>query len=326
MNKTHPGKRKRVRQSRLTNFVLGAAACCLIYVGDSANAWHDEGHYYAAVAATTNLPDTVPAFFRNGYQTIGHMSIDPDVQKNPATPQLDHTEWCEHFFDIEMIGGQPLPRKRFEYYKLCERLGVDPRKTGTLPYAVAEWTQRLTVAFAEHRANPENPYIKLKCLVYAGMLSHYTADLHMPLHTTIHFDGIHDKVTGTTQYKGIHAQIDALPSKLPYAFFFDEKLQALKPHADIFDFTLEQFAISHAKVPLAYQLAERYPPTHKLSLTDNHVAQFTRERMRSAAWFTSSIYLSAWRNSAGVELPKWLDRKVFDDRFNPNRLPDEQKK
>ena len=75
-------------------------------------------------------------------------------------------------------------------------------EASTLPYSIAEWTQRLTIAFAEHRNDPENPHVRAKCLVFAGILSHYAADLHMPLHTSIHWDGRDD--AGAMSSSGVY--------------------------------------------------------------------------------------------------------------------------
>ncbi|WP_432797969.1 hypothetical protein [Poriferisphaera sp. WC338] len=298
-------------------------ALCLF--SDHVEAWHDEGHYYAAIAGTIYLPDEVPAFFKQGYKTIGHTSIDPDLIKHRKLSQLNNTEWAEHFFDSEIIGNRKLPTTRYEFYKLCEELGIEPRVAGTLPYAVTEWTQRLTMAFAEHRAYPDNIHIQAKCLIYAGILAHYTADLNMPLHTTIDYDGINNKDGKPKLHKGIHAKIDSLPSKLPYNIIFEEPLQPLAAHTDIFTFTQKQFASSYNKIKQAYALAEQYPATRDLTLQDAEVIAFTKDRTRAAAWFTGSIYLSAWKNSAGIDLPSWLDRDVFDESFNPNTVPDIEK-
>ena len=84
------------------------------------------------------------------------------------------------------------------------------------PYAIAEWTERLAVAFAEHRQWPENEAIQQKCLVYAGMLAHYAQDICQPLHTTLDFDG-KTQADGTVIGKGIHEQVDSAVERLDFA-------------------------------------------------------------------------------------------------------------
>jgi hypothetical protein len=296
------------------------ALLAVLTVIQTARAWHDEGHYYAAVAATKNLPDDVPAFFRDGSATVGHGALDPDVFKNPGLPQLNNCESPEHFLDAEMLEGRDLPALRYDYLKMCIKTGVDPTRAGTLPYSITEWTQRLTMAFAEHRKDPDNPHIRAKCLVFAGILSHYAADLHMPLHTTIHWDG--RAVKGERYVRtGIHNKVDALPTKVPYNELFAEPLPTALASPDVFTFTLEELAASHAQVQRVYELEPKLPDWSDLSRLQGEVREFTIQRERSAAAFTADLFLSAWRNSANITTPSWLDRKVFDETFDPAVVP-----
>lgn len=292
----------------------------VLTVTQTARAWHDEGHYYTAVAATQNLPDDVPAFFRDGSASIGHGALDPDVFKNPGLAQLNHCESPEHYLDVEMLEGRDLPPLRYDYLKMCNGLGIDPTRAGTLPYSIVEWTQRLTMAFAEHRNDPGNPHVRAKCLVFAGILSHYAADLHMPLHTSIHWDG---RAVEGEQYQrtGIHTKIDALPTKVPYNELFAKPLPTALASPDVFAFTLDELAKSHAQVERVYDLEPALPEWSDLTPLEGEVRAFTLERERAAAAFTADLFLSAWRNSANITTPSWLDRKVFDETFDPAVVP-----
>src|SRR5207245_6528572 len=71
---------------------------------------------------------------------------------------------------------------------------------------------RLSCAFYDFRADPKNPAIQAKCLVYAGLLAHYTGDAAMPLHTTRWYDGKKGP-NGKLVQRGIHAKIDAFPER-----------------------------------------------------------------------------------------------------------------
>ena len=293
----------------------------LFVTSKKASAWHDEGHYYTAAAATKALPIDVPLFFRDGYKTIAHGSIDPDIFKNRKVPQLTDIEGPEHYMDLEMLQGKELPKTRFDFYELCNDLNISPAKVGVVPYAVTEWAQRLTIAFAEYRQDPTNPHIQMKCLIYAGILAHYMGDINMPLHTSIHHNGYINE-DGSVTGKGIHSKVDALPSKITYNQIFDKKLPKLAVRKNLFLFTTKQLKKSNAKVPQVYELADKLPATRDLKMTDKQVIAFTKECIRDAAWFTASIYYSAWKNSADVEIPSWVNRDVFDKNFNPDQLPD----
>ncbi|QQE10613.1 hypothetical protein JD969_14030 [Planctomycetota bacterium] len=318
-------RKKQKMLKKLTTLTLATAAMTATWMlPDTTQAWHDEGHYYAAMAATQNLPDDFPAFFKDGVKTIAHLSIDPDVMKSRATPQLTNLESSEHYMDIEFIGNRKLPKTRYEFYKLCEELDLSPTKVGTAPYAITEWTQRLTTAFSEYRKSPDNPHIQMKCLIYAGILSHYSADMKMPLHTSIHHNGyVHED--GSITQKGIHAKIDSLPSKLSFNQIFKEKLAPLASEDDVFTFTVDELHKSNSYVKQAYELEPKMPATRDLDLYDKDVIAFTVDRERAAAWFTASLYLSAWENSKKMEVPFWLDRDLFDNQFDPDKVPDKQK-
>jgi hypothetical protein len=180
-----------------------------------AHAWFPQGHSIIAEGATKSLPTDVPAWFRAGAGAIAHSSQDPDIHKNRDLPTMTETEAPQHYFDWELLGNRPLPPSRREFWKLCAELKIEPSNVGELPYALAEWTQRLTVTFAEARRFPDNVYIQQKALVYAGILSHYTGDCTMPLHVTIHHDGMVD-ATGKSPKTGIHARVDSLIERLGF--------------------------------------------------------------------------------------------------------------
>ena len=199
---------------------------------------------------------------------------------------------------------------------------MDPKDAGMLPYAIIEWTQRLTLAFAEHRLWPENPYVQIKCLVYAGMLAHYAADLTMPLHTTVHWDGRADG-EGKSPRSGIHHKVDALPTKLPYVQIFAEPLPEPRAHEDVFAFVLDQLAANHALVDRVYELEPRLPETGDPEMIDAEVIDFTIGRTRAAAQLTAELIRSAWENSADVDMHWWLDRNTFDRDFDPTRVPEQ---
>ncbi|MCC6679964.1 MAG: hypothetical protein IT445_03585 [Phycisphaeraceae bacterium] len=297
----------------------------LIYPAVNAHAWHDEGHLYSALAAVRALPDDVPQFFRDGRKTVAHCSIDPDTWRHDNAPQIGNATSSDHYLDWEMVADLELPATRSDYVKLCLEHDIDPQNAGYLPYAIVEGEQRLALAFAEHRRWPDNPHIQIKCLVYAGILSHLTADLQMPLHTTIDFDGrttrYDDGSFSRSPRTGIHARIDALPTKLPYAQLFTEPLLISPIEGDLMQAVLGAFAASHSLVDRCYELEADLPQTPDLNLTDPQVIAFTIERTRAAASFTAAIFLRAWTDSAAMTPADWLDRATLDEHLDETQVP-----
>jgi len=272
-----------------------------------APAWHGPGHDKADRLAAGALPKDMPAFFAAGADTIAHCAADPDLFRLKVHPQLRDAEAPEHYFDLEPLAGAAVPPTRSAFVAMCAKKRLAPRQVGTAAYAVVEWTQRLTIAFAEHRKWPKNKHIQAKCLVYAGLLSHYAQDVCQPLHTTIHFDGRADK-DGSSPRTGIHARVDALLQKARA----DAKPAALKPAAykDLFGAVQAEIRRSHALVDRVYELDKAVPAEDKPIPPGSAVARFADERLQACAHFTASLFVTAWRDSAKVKLPRWLNRKA----------------
>ena len=277
-------------------------------------AWHEEGHKAAARAAVAALPaDSLPEFFRAGAGAIADGAPEPDLFTRPiGPPALHDAESPEHRFDIELLEGNAPPARRYDLIALCAARKIDPRRVGFLPYAVCEWTQKLSVALAEHRKWPGNPLIRRKCLLYAGILSHYSADLCQPLHTTIHYDG-RAGADGNSPRSGIHMKVDALLGKLSAdanAPFRDgpaaERAAAME---DLFAAVSAEVAASHALVDKVYDLERRIPAYEAPLEANSPAAAFAAERLRACARFTASLYLTAWKDSRSIRFPDWHKRE-----------------
>jgi hypothetical protein len=265
-------------------------------------AWWSTGHEILTRAAVLAQPQEVPAFFRNGAEQVAHMSFDPDVAKNLAAPHLYDGESPEHFFNLELLEGADIPDKRHEFIALCRRLDLMPNKVGYAPYSIVETTERLMVAFAEHRKWPQNVMIQAKIFVYAGILAHYAEDIVQPLHATIDSDG---RVVdgGEKTHAGIHQTMDSLPGRLEMEPADLSRSVTVAPiESDLAEAVRAQIYESNSRVDLVYELADALDP---VSAKGRAMAQ---ERARRAVAFTASLYLTAWQLSEYVRLPGWLSR------------------
>jgi len=208
---------------------------------------------------------------------------------------------------MELLKGRALPLMRSEFLDLCATNKLRASDVGSLPYSVTERTQRLTVAFAEHRKWPDNAAIRSKILVYAGLLSHYAADLCMPLHVTVDFDG-RVGPDGRSPRSGIHAKVDALLEKVP----FDRKsiLGDVTPsaHPDVMAAVVAQVKESQSQVDKVYALEGRLPELLQPFPADTQLRVWTQERLRVSARFMADLYLTAWEDSKRLRLPGWLKR------------------
>lgn len=268
-------------------------------------AWHTEGHRLVAADAVRLLPPAMPAFFRAGALAVGHAAVDPDLWKARDTPQLRDRESPEHYLDSEFLDGRELPPLRSDYLLLLAERGLSGSRVGTLPYAVVEAAQRLTLALAEHRRWPRNRHVRSKALVYAGLLAHYAADLCQPLHTTVDHDGraLPDM---TSPRSGIHDAVDSLFERVRFDRASAVRGAEVRRFDDLRGAVASELARSHALVDRVYGLEPKLsgePPDAP------QVVAFTRERYRAATALIASLFWTAWQDSAAIELPAWLDRR-----------------
>ena len=267
-------------------------------------AWWGGGHDILTQAAVKVLPEEMPEFFRSAEKMIAHCVYDPDISKERGTPHARQAEYGEHYIDIELFGEHPIPEGRDAHLKLCAELGLEPRKVGTLPYALAEWTERLAVAFAEYRKWPDNPMIQNKCFLYAGFLAHYAQDMCQPLHLTINFDGI-KQADGTRLHAGIHEKVDSAIERLALKPMDLARGQQVEAANDLMPAIIEQIKTGHSLVDNVYALAEDW---NNLKNPTPALVNFTNDRARESVRWTASLYLTAWKLSENIKLPGWLDR------------------
>jgi hypothetical protein len=274
---------------------LLAASVLLVLLAGLGRAWWVLGHASIAEAAAAGLPEELPAFFRAASKPLGHLAGDPDRWKNPSCKFLRAAEAPDHYIDLEYYAGNPLPADRYKAIALLQKLKQKPERTGMLPYAIMENYERLCCAFYDYRADKTNPVIQQKCVIYAGVLSHFTGDCVMPLHTTQDYDGRRDK-DGNMKQKGIHAKIDAFPEK--HGLSAEEISRGLKAKKldDVWAHVVEQVHASHKLVERCYEmdtLGVFEKPTRESRA-------FILERCRVGAQFTMDLWYSAWLRSANM--------------------------
>jgi hypothetical protein len=272
-------------------WVLVAALAC----AGLGRAWWVLGHASIAEAAAAGLPEEMPRFFRAAAKQLGHLAGDPDRWKNPSCKHLRAAEGPDHYLDLENFQGEELPADRWKAVALLQKLKQDPARTGFLPYAILENYDRLSVGFYDYRADPKDPAVQAKCLVYAGALAHLTGDCVMPLHTTVDYDGRRDK-EGRFVQKGIHAKIDAFPEK--NGLTAEEMARGLTARKidDVWGHVMKTIKESHALVGKCYEMDE----AGAFDKPTKESRAFILARCRAGAQLTMDLWYSAWLRSSGM--------------------------
>jgi hypothetical protein len=279
--------------------LLAMSAGIVVALAGLAPAWWVKGHESITEAAASRLPDDMPAFFRAAGKHLAHYAGDPDRWKNRECKALRASIEADHYLDLEDLDGKSLPAEsRFKGIELITRdLKKDPVRVGMLPYAIVEGYEKLACAFYDYRENPESEAIRMKCLVYAGNLAHFTTDASMPLHTTIHFDGRIQPDQSKLQ-KGIHAKVDAFPEKFNLAAEEMARDLSAKSYDDVWKYTFEFIKESHTHIDSCYT----FDAAGAFETPTAESRAFILSRCRAGAQFTMDIWYSAWLRS--TKLPK----------------------
>ena len=286
--------------------------CLLALIPVQTHAWFIEGHYRATSLAIAAAVGRVPSFLVKDSSIVILASGDPDLVRDKTVPQVKNQEGPEHYLDQELLDSASLPPLRYEYISLLCKKGIDPSRVGMLPYALAEWTQRLAWAFARQRQLPLEPGTQQTCEVYAGILAHYAADCCQPLHVTIHFDG-RAGANGASPQTGIHEKVDGLLAKIPITAADKPTLPAALDCADIMQCISRQIKASHDLVDTVYSLEPQLPGLTD-SITDPRVKGFAHVRLRASAAFIATLYITAGELSTKLKLPEWYLVKGLHDR------------
>lgn len=137
--------------------------------------------------AIYELPKGMQPFFYSNMDYLVKNAPRPDLRRNE-----DPTEATKHFIDLEMFGDSAAWKMPLKWEDAVKKYGKDSLiKYGYVPYYIIMMKDKLT-----HAMTVQN---KDSILFYAADMGHYIGDAHVPLHTTVNYDG------QLTDQKGLHA-------------------------------------------------------------------------------------------------------------------------
>lgn len=134
-------------------------------------------HRTVAQLAIYELPKSMQSFFYANKDSLVYGAPRPDIRRTQ-----DESEGSKHYMDMERFGENPFEEVPRDFNEAVSKYSLDTlNKYGTLPYVVVEYMDRLTNAFRSQNTD--------SIIFYAADISHYIADAHVPLHTSINYDG-----------------------------------------------------------------------------------------------------------------------------------------
>ena len=295
-------------------------ACLLIlsinsFTTISCKAWGVYGHKHIIKAAIMSLPTQEMGFFFYAHlNELLEESIVPDIRKYAFS---DKAEFPRHYINIELYNNgnwntipKTMPNAKATYDSLFLM------KNGILPWYMQEMMERLTTAMKTGNKN--------ELIILLGDLSHYIADAHMPLHTSVNHNG------QITNQEGIHGLWE---SQLPEMFGNNYNYHIASPHfiSHITDTCWYMIRQSHDLVgrlletqSLVTQSFNRddifaYDKKGNLRKTKFKALIFSRgyamqyhtqlkgmveQQMRAAALMTASFWYTAWVNAGKPNLDR----------------------
>ncbi len=150
------------------------------------SAWGYDGHRRINRTAAQSLSGPFGRYLKHYQEALYWYGPVPDYIKS-----THKDEFHRHFIDADYYDEFPFNSIPMEYDSLLEKYGEEKiRKWGMAPWAVEESCQLIIQLFQQKRFDEA---------IYAlGVLGHYVADLHMPLHTVANYNG---QFTGN---EGVH--------------------------------------------------------------------------------------------------------------------------
>ena len=174
-----------INTMRYTKNITTFLALVIILI--SGGSWGFLGHKTAHQLAVYELPKKMQRFFFKHLDYLEAHAVRPDERR-----YSDKTEAPKHFIDIESYGDSAEWKMPYTWDEAVAKYSKDSLvKYGYVPYQVLFVAQQLTQAFKAGNADT--------ILFYATDLGHYIEDAHVPLHTSVNYDG------QLTNQKGLHA-------------------------------------------------------------------------------------------------------------------------
>ncbi|MBC8267026.1 MAG: S1/P1 Nuclease [Flavobacteriales bacterium] len=217
------------------------------------NSWGFHAHKLANRYAVFTMPEELIGFFKKHIDHLTEHSVDPDKRRYALKEEAPR-----HYIDIDVYGENPFENMPRKWNDAVEKFSEDTLLAyGIVPWHIQTVYNRLVDAFSKKDVD----YI----LKNASDLGHYVADAHVPLHTSLNYDG---QLTGQ---KGIHAFWE---SRLPELFSdnYDFLVGSADYQYSVLDVAWETIEQSHAALDSVLDFDK------KLSATFEQDKQYSYEK------------------------------------------------
>ncbi len=178
-----------------------ARTLLILFIVVLISSWGFLVHRTVTQLAVYELPKGMQPFFYKNMEYLVKHSVRPDLRRSE-----DATEATKHFIDLEIFGDSAAWKMPLQWDQAVAIYTRDTLvKYGYVPYYIMVMKDNLVRAFAKKNAD--------SILFYAADLAHYIGDAHVPLHTSINYDG------QLTNQKGLHALWETVVPEIELSSF-----------------------------------------------------------------------------------------------------------
>ena len=264
-------------------------------------AWGYDGHRRINYLASMQLKGPFGQFLKNNSDPLKWYAVAPDYNKD-----IDSQELHRQFIDTDYYDVYPFTKIPRNYEDLVSRYGEDKiRKYGIAPWTINETCERIIDLLKKNQFE--------KAIYNMGVVGHYIADLHNPLHTIINYNG---QFTGNdgVHKRWEHRLVDEYVKKInpvgniedvedPWSFSMKIVKESFKLHQDILD------ADTKARKLLTKKQAARLDSYDVLSFEKpyldvlyNETEDLLHDRLGRAVIRVASLWNYCWEQAGRPDL------------------------
>ena len=264
-------------------------------------AWGYDGHRRINYLASMQLKGPFGQFLKNNSDPLKWYAVAPDYNKD-----IYSQEFHRHFIDTDYYDVYPFTKIPRNYEDLVSRYGEDKiRKYGIAPWTINETCERIIDLLKKNQFE--------KAIYNMGVVGHYIADLHNPLHTIINYNG---QFTGNdgVHKRWEHRLVDEYVKKInpvgniedvedPWSFSMKIVKESFKLHQDILD------ADTKARKLLTKKQAARLDSYDVLSFEKpyldvlyNETEDLLHDRLGRAVIRVASLWNYCWEQAGRPDL------------------------
>jgi len=299
-----------MRRKIIASLTVLALLCT---TADVLYSWGFFAHKRINRLAVFTLPTGMINFYKSHIEYVTENAVAPDRRRHAFD-----AEPPRHYIDIDHFGEHPFDSMPRGWKAAVEKYTEDTLLAyGIVPWHIANVTGWLSQAFRDKNLD--------KILYHSADLGHYIGDAHVPLHTTLNYNG---QLTGQ---RGIHGFWE---SRLPelfsddYDYFVGKAVYIDNPLFFAWDIVEKSAAAKDSVLLFEADLNKTYAQDQKYSYEDRgtrttrvysqgysseyHILMngMVERRMRGSIHSIGSLWYTAWVNAGKPNLEDLTDKEM----------------